>query len=876
MIGKSTGIALLMAAALLAALFAMGVFSATGVGAQAESTDANLTALNLTVNDGPDADANADVVTLDPAFDTAPDTQIYAYSAEIPKHANTLTVTPTVTALTEESVTIMWNDGEAQSVELDSTATPSVTTAEIDLTKGVVSKVEIVVADANDQNDDTAATNFVTKTFTINLNYDSPTNSDTAGDSVRLTLQAMLRANVDDEIDVNLAKFGLQSGISTDHVTINGQKPTDLSVSGSVISLVLPDMTPGDDDDTNNNLGSTTGDGTITNAAVTIRISSNAGITNPTIAGSYGIKISDDPDGAGDDAVDAQNVAGVIREIKLSPKSGASGADVTVTGTGFSGASATVFIDNTPAVEADEDADPPVVAADKMYASNNAYDPDDDTVLGTVDITDGTFTLVTDGIKKPAGEDSVDINAIDGNSNLVEEDGAQTYTFKAGFTVSPAMASWGEEVTIKTSDWTAGDITAVRFGGTSAGKVDILAANQDDEEVKVNVPSELRTGKLKVEVFTSGGLFTAASGTIEIRALDLTISPSSVVPGQQITITGSGFMATSEVTELVIGTETYTRTTSGSPIADASTSTGGSATITANVPVDIGTGSKSVSLSVGTRTGEGTITVAKPAITLSPTESLIGTTVQVTGSGYPSNGRVLLDYGSVSSLQIGQADASGNLSMSFSVPAGAGIGQTSSVKVYAIGQDTISASANHKTPGPALTVTSPVQSGGMMTISGSNFKGFSTLSEIKVGGEDALPSPAPSTDSDGNFETRVLVPALGVGSHTVRVTDGAGNPATESFQVTLQPVAPASTDPADIFADLISLDALDRIWHLNAALQATDPVGAWTFWDADPARAEFNSLTEITSGEFYVLIVTAQVDFNGRTLYPGTNFWQAP
>ena len=33
-VGKSTGIALLMAAAMLAALFAMGVFSATGVSAQ--------------------------------------------------------------------------------------------------------------------------------------------------------------------------------------------------------------------------------------------------------------------------------------------------------------------------------------------------------------------------------------------------------------------------------------------------------------------------------------------------------------------------------------------------------------------------------------------------------------------------------------------------------------------------------------------------------------------------------------------------------------------------------------------------------------------------------------------------------------------------
>ena len=54
LVGKSTGIALLMAAALLAALFAMGVFSAGSVGAQdegpsadsavlAEGTPANLT-----------------------------------------------------------------------------------------------------------------------------------------------------------------------------------------------------------------------------------------------------------------------------------------------------------------------------------------------------------------------------------------------------------------------------------------------------------------------------------------------------------------------------------------------------------------------------------------------------------------------------------------------------------------------------------------------------------------------------------------------------------------------------------------------------------------------------------------------------------------
>ena len=43
MIGKSTGIALLMAAALLAALFAMGVFSASGVGAEVRDADATAT-----------------------------------------------------------------------------------------------------------------------------------------------------------------------------------------------------------------------------------------------------------------------------------------------------------------------------------------------------------------------------------------------------------------------------------------------------------------------------------------------------------------------------------------------------------------------------------------------------------------------------------------------------------------------------------------------------------------------------------------------------------------------------------------------------------------------------------------------------------------
>ena len=61
-VGKSTGIALLMAAAMLAALFAMGVFSATGVGAHEDPTSdsthddaaVHLTAGTLDITGGSD------------------------------------------------------------------------------------------------------------------------------------------------------------------------------------------------------------------------------------------------------------------------------------------------------------------------------------------------------------------------------------------------------------------------------------------------------------------------------------------------------------------------------------------------------------------------------------------------------------------------------------------------------------------------------------------------------------------------------------------------------------------------------------------------------------------------------------------------------
>jgi hypothetical protein len=879
-VGKSTGIALLMAAAFLAALFAMGVFSATGVGASqnhvADTSDHMAQLATLMVDEGRDttSEITNDDDVFPGGFNVVADQSPTGYTVTPTRAATALTFAisaDTDSRVSEISVygTSSSPDTSASTLYMGFDATPAnlielteITPADgvatntmalvVDLTKGVVvTKVEITVVD--DEPTPARDEEFVghdPQTYTVNIDHNTDaTNSESAGAAVRFNLAADISGEQDEEIAISLAGFGVPSPIDEEHVTINGVEVADVSVSGTTVSIVIPDM-DGPAADVADDLAAPV-DGEFN----TIRISNKAGITNPNIAGLYaiGIDVKDDLDEEGDDA---QNVAKVIREIKVDPKSGASGADVTVTGTGFGGASATVFIDTTPAVEDKSDTTVDE-SADKTYASDDKYDAEDDTNLGSVSITDGKFTLVTDGIVEPdvtPPVGSVYINAIDGNSALVEEGGAAKYSFKASISVDPETASWGETVTITLSDWPSGDnVTHVRFGGTRDGKVAVEAA--DDEEVEVNVPSGLRTGTLKVEVFVGSALRTATS-TIEITPLDLTISPSSVVPGQQITITGSGFEGTKAITSVEVGTTTYTA-------AEQSTTSGGGATVTVDVPLDVGIGETTVKLTVLERTGEGTITVPKPSISLSPVESLIGSTVQVTGSGFASNGRILLDYGAVTSLQIGKAGADGDVNMSFEVPAGAGIGARTTVKVYVIGSDTIKAETKHSTPGPMLTTTSPVQPGGQMTITGSNFKGFSTLSEIKVGGQNVLPAPAPVTDRQGNFEVQVQVPLLGVGSHTATVADGDANRGTESFSV-VATVEVTVTDPAVIFE---LGDRLIRVWYLERATQV------WSFYDPDPDVAAFNTLTDVSSGQNVSIIISSgeSVEFQGIPLYQGTN-----
>ena len=71
-----------------------------------------------------------------------------------------------------------------------------------------------------------------------------------------------------------------------------------------------------------------------------------------------------------------------------------------------------------------------------------------------------------------------------------------------------------------------------------------------------------------------------------------------MVPGQRVTITGSGFAKSEDVTEITIGDVKFT----GDDIpTDADSTSSGKVAVTVTVPLTVGHGDKAVTLTVDTR-----------------------------------------------------------------------------------------------------------------------------------------------------------------------------------------------------------------------------------------------------------------------------------
>jgi hypothetical protein len=479
------------------------------------------------------------------------------------------------------------------------------------------------------------------------------------------------------------------------------------------------------------------------------------------------------------------------------------------------------------------------------------------------------------------------VNAVDGTG--VSPTTIPSFATYGKVTTDLSSVARGSNLKISLAQWSSGDvITAVAFGASGntttvdvAGNTTVpktLTGTSGSFYVKVPVGTPLGSQKVTV---TGTNEAAVRYTTVDITGAPVTVTPATGVDGQEVTVSGSGFTAGDAIATITVGGISVTKLSSGglattNNVTTVSADNSGNLTASFLLPNDAvlrTAGDHKIIVTVGTgtdaRTGEVLVTVPGRTMTLDSTESKRGSTVNVTGTGFKAKASITIEYtnSGSSAVTVGTstADALGNWSGSFVVPTTAAIPSTNTVTGTAASGS--SKTATHSLPGASIASDLSEQSTGeTFVLTGESFPSYVSVTTITVGGIDAKPSPAPATDTNGDFSASIMVPGLSTGTHAISVTAGSVT-ASSSIEVvsTVSAAAAVSTETQDVFADSIAADNLVRVWKFNNADQS------WSFYDPREAFAAANTLANTVTGDIVWVNVTAEESFQSGTLYPGWN-----
>lgn len=594
----------------------------------------------------------------------------------------------------------------------------------------------------------------------------------------------------------------------------------------------------------------------------TVTFATSAGITLPTAAGTKEIWLSKDQGTTWSTATATAgtNAITVVRELTLSATSGARGKSVTATGKGFTGTgNATLWIDTDDG--ADIDTTEYVIASD-IAVSGGKFEH--------TFTTDTNFPLST-----------VAINAQGGDGNTVSASTNPTFNSYGSISLDKSEVARGASLKVSAIDHQAGTISSITIGGVSQTLPSDVTIDTTgvEEAFTVTVAATTPLGKQKIAMTSSGeGSPTARYTTVTITGAPVTVSPTTAVAGQEVTVTGTGFTKSDDLDTITVGGQTVTYVSSGglnttdTIASNVETDSSGNFSTSFLVPDSTTTRTagdhKILVTDDGALTGEVFITIPGRTLTLSTGESKRASEVTVTGTGYEAKGSVALTYlsGNTStSLGSATADAYGEFTKVVTIPNTPAIPSTNTITGAISGGG--SKTTTHKIPESSITTdVSEAETGQSMTITGAGFPAYATVGTMTIGGLDVRPTPAPSTDVDGGFTATVMVPGLTAGNHTVKVTASSvtGSVSLKVVATTAEVVA-ASTSTEDVFADSIAADNLVRVWKFSNADQS------WSFYDPREAFADANTLANTVSGDIVWVNVTAEEAFQSTTLYPGWN-----
>jgi len=433
----------------------------------------------------------------------------------------------------------------------------------------------------------------------------------------------------------------------------------------------------------------------------------------------------------------------VIPEITLNVTTGYVGDQINIVGTGFTASTAISFYwDTQPLTD---------------YSA-------------TIAIANGSFML-----------SSFTIPASSRGSHTLNAQDTSGRSASATFTVSPQM-------TADPVSGAAGDQIAVSGTGFTASSA--ISFYWDDVVVAAAAPTTDTSGGFTLSGFTvptsSRGSHTLkaqdASGSVTVTftvSSRITVNPVSGTVGDQVTVSGISFTASSLVSfywDNVV-------------VAAAATATDASGSFTLSSFTIPASSRGSHTLKAQDTSGSATanFTISQK-MAISPETGSLGAAVAVTGTGFGASKTIAITFKGqpvTTEPAAVTTDANGSFTASFKVPPVA-----AGTHPVVVGHDTYTRDANFTIVVNASISSSSGDVGSEITISGT---GFLPDAPVTVSYDDTKMAEV-TAGADGTFSATIEIPASSGGEHTITATDNT-NPMTFTFTM--------ETDPPEVPAPLL-------------------------------------------------------------------------
>ncbi|MDA1270225.1 MAG: hypothetical protein O3A93_03035, partial [Chloroflexi bacterium] len=369
------------------------------------------------------------------------------------------------------------------------------------------------------------------------------------------------------------------------------------------------------------------------------------------------------------------------------------------------------------------------------------------------------------------------------------------------------------------------------FSGAATTVKSLITGGAGDlpgaDQYTIPASATATTVTVTVSIKGTGGdnLQTTGSAKFTVTTRALTVSPTSGPRGTKILVSGDKFTSNGKILADKITVDGKATTHAQVDL----TSSGGLPGTEVTVPATAGLGSKTVSIADNASpalTGTAKFTVTQPTIALSPISATMGEIVTVTGDGWVPSSAVTITVSAGGGTKVATANGVGHFETGVELSSVIGVG----LKVITFSAADGSTLGNTATaqsltvPAPKITLSATTATvGSIVSVDASGFVPSSGLSKLEIGGADVREG-VHTTNSAGSLTVSFKVPGL-TGSQLVTVKIGSTEVSTS---ITVKkPTAPAPSDTtptADVFADVIANDNLIRVFRFDNSTQT------WAFF----------------------------------------------